>query len=521
MLGQPVSMLVPAGRRLPAHRASCPRARPRPTWCCASPRCCARRAWSASSSSSSGRAWRSCRWPTARRSPTWRPSTAPPAASSRSTRRRSTTCASPGASEEQVELVEAYCSAPGPVPRRATRPSADYTDTLELDLGDRRAEPGRPQAPAGPGRARRDVKRASPSCCESLGPTADAGAAPSGDGRRDARRQVERVGSRAATVDARRGRDRRHHELHQHLEPVGHGRRRAWSRRRPSSAASTAKPWVKTSLAPGSKVVTEYLDAGGAARPTSSSSASTSSATAARPASATAGRCPMPVGEAIDEHGLVAASVLSGNRNFEGRIHAAGARQLPGLAAAGGGLRAGRTGRHRPQQRAAGARLATAAGLPARHLADPAGGRRHGRERGRARRCSRRATPTSSRATRPGARCECPRATPTRGTRSSTYVKEPPYFDGMHARAAGRSTTSRARASWRCSATASPPTTSRRPAAIKADSPAGRYLAERGVEPRRTSTPTARGAATTRSWCAAPSPTSACATSSCPASRAA
>ena len=51
----------------------------------------------------------------------------------------------------------------------------------------------------------------------------------------------------------------------------------------------TTKPWVKTSLAPGSKVVTDYLRAP-ACRTTSTRSASTSSATAARPASATPAR---------------------------------------------------------------------------------------------------------------------------------------------------------------------------------------------------------------------------------------
>ena len=52
------------------------------------------------------------------------------------------------------------------------------------------------------------------------------------------------------------------------------------------------KPWVKTSLAPGSLVVTEYLQGSRACSSISPSSASTSSATAARPASATADRCP-------------------------------------------------------------------------------------------------------------------------------------------------------------------------------------------------------------------------------------
>ena len=52
-----------------------------------------------------------------------------------------------------------------------------------------------------------------------------------------------------------------------------------------------AKPWVKTTLAPGSKVVTNYYERAGLP-PTWTSSASTSSATAASPASATAARCP-------------------------------------------------------------------------------------------------------------------------------------------------------------------------------------------------------------------------------------
>ena len=55
---------------------------------------------------------------------------------------------------------------------------------------------------------------------------------------------------------------------------------------------------------------------------------------------------------------------------------------------------------------------------------------------------------------------------------------------GHAGRARAGHSTSRARACWRCSATASRPTTSRRPGAIKRDSPAGSYLQEQGVEPR-------------------------------------
>ena len=71
--------------------------------------------------------------------------------SSRSTTRRSTTCASPAASEAQVALVEAYCKEQG-LFRTPTTPEPEFTDTLELDLGDRRAAPRRAAAAAGPRR---------------------------------------------------------------------------------------------------------------------------------------------------------------------------------------------------------------------------------------------------------------------------------------------------------------------------------------------------------------------------------
>ena len=61
--------------------------------------------------------------------------------------------------------------------------------------------------------------------------------------------------------------DRRDHELHEHLQPVGDDRRRASSPATPSQRGLQSKPWVKTSLAPGSKVVTEYLDRAGLTEP--------------------------------------------------------------------------------------------------------------------------------------------------------------------------------------------------------------------------------------------------------------
>ena len=78
---------------------------------------------------------------------------------------------------------------------------------------------------------------------------------------------------------------------------------------------------MKTSLAPGSQVVTDYLDQGRPRRPISTPSASTWSATAAPPASATPARCAEAISECISDNDLVAVSVLSGNRNFEGRVN--------------------------------------------------------------------------------------------------------------------------------------------------------------------------------------------------------
>ena len=81
----------------------------------------------------------------------------------------------------------------------------------------------------------------------------------------------------------------------------------------------TRKPWVKTSLAPGSKVVTDYLDASGLTEDLNAIGFNlvgygcTTCIGNSGPLSA-------PISKAIADHDLVAVSVLSGNRNFEGRV---------------------------------------------------------------------------------------------------------------------------------------------------------------------------------------------------------
>ncbi|MHC4833229.1 MAG: aconitate hydratase AcnA [Planctomycetota bacterium] len=81
------------------------------------------------------------------------------------------------------------------------------------------------------------------------------------------------------------------------------------------------KPWVKTSLAPGSRVVTDYLSKAGLLDDLEKLGFYVVGY-GCTTCIGNSGPLPEPIREAIVEHDLVVASVLSGNRNFEGRIHA-------------------------------------------------------------------------------------------------------------------------------------------------------------------------------------------------------
>lgn len=83
----------------------------------------------------------------------------------------------------------------------------------------------------------------------------------------------------------------------------------------------TAKPWVKTSLAPGSRVVTEYLESAGVMDDLNKLGFNVVGY-GCTTCIGNSGPLPEPVANAITENDLITASVLSGNRNFEGRIHA-------------------------------------------------------------------------------------------------------------------------------------------------------------------------------------------------------
>ncbi len=82
----------------------------------------------------------------------------------------------------------------------------------------------------------------------------------------------------------------------------------------------TSKPWVKTSLAPGSQVVTDYLVKAGLNKPLDALGFNLVGY-GCTTCIGNSGPLPEPISKAVQDGDLVAASVLSGNRNFEGRVN--------------------------------------------------------------------------------------------------------------------------------------------------------------------------------------------------------
>ncbi len=83
----------------------------------------------------------------------------------------------------------------------------------------------------------------------------------------------------------------------------------------------TRAPWVKTSLGPGSMAVTRYLDRAGLTEPLKALGFH-NVGYGCTVCIGNTGPLPVPVSKAIADHDLCAVSILSGNRNFEGRVHA-------------------------------------------------------------------------------------------------------------------------------------------------------------------------------------------------------
>ena len=209
-----------------------------------------------------------------------------------------------GREADRIALVKAYAQAQG-LWRDAVDARAVVHRHARARHGDDRAVARRAQAAAGPRaaeRGRRPVQRR-------------ARATPTSKHKRPARAGR----GRGFRPRQRRRGDRRDHQLHQHLQPVGAGRRRPrrpqGARQGPAAASRGSRP-ASRRAARWSPIISTQA---GSAK-ISTRSASTSSATAARPASAIRGRSPSRSRKAITDNDLVAVSVLSGNRNFEGRV---------------------------------------------------------------------------------------------------------------------------------------------------------------------------------------------------------
>ncbi len=218
-----------------------------------------------------------------------------------------------GRDKAQIDLVERYTKEQG-LFHTAAAPIPEFTKRLALDLGSvvpSLAGPKRPQdrVPLA------DVKK---TFAESLtAPTAKRGFAL--DGEALARTGTVHDNGRSATI---------HHGAvviaaitsctntsnPSVMVAAGLVARKAVAK------GLTTKPWVKTSLAPGSRVVTDYLEKSGLDKDLDALGFETVGY-GCTTCIGNSGPLPDPVAKAVTEGDLVAAAVLSGNRNFEGRVN--------------------------------------------------------------------------------------------------------------------------------------------------------------------------------------------------------
>jgi aconitate hydratase len=233
-----------------------------------------------------------------------------------------------GRSEEQIALVQSYYKEQG-LFHTADTPEAEYTQTLELDLAT--VEP----SVAGPKRPQDRVllKDAAASFDGQLPALLSPTSKPLGT--RTAanweRGAVTGSALQATTVQGRFGVDP---DLYlDHGSVVIAAITSCTNTSNPSVMMAagilakkavekglTVPPWVKTSLAPGSRVVTDYYAKAGLL-PYLEKLRFNVVGYGCTTCIGNSGPLPTDVSKSIDEHGLVAVSVLSGNRNFEGRVN--------------------------------------------------------------------------------------------------------------------------------------------------------------------------------------------------------
>jgi aconitate hydratase len=243
-----------------------------------------------------------------------------------------------GRPAERVELVEAYCREQG-LFHDESSDDAVYSETLELDLSEvvpSLAGPKRPQDRVALADAATDFRaelaeladddgdRARPGYDEAVAETFPASDPPTDNGGGAAPKPGHSHGQ-TAVAERREGLD--------HGAVVIAAITSCTNTSNPSvmlgagllakkavEAGLTRRPWVKTSLAPGSKVVTEYLERAGLIEPLSELGFDLVGY-GCTTCIGNSGPLPAEISREIEERDLIVASVLSGNRNFEGRIH--------------------------------------------------------------------------------------------------------------------------------------------------------------------------------------------------------
>ena len=210
-----------------------------------------------------------------------------------------------GRAEEQIALVEAYCREQGLFHDEKT-PEAQYSELLALDLGtveSSLAGPKRPQDRVPLQKARESFEQALPSLIR----PGKSGTQPTGTSTGNGHLHHGSVVIAAITSCTNTSNP-------SVMVAAGLLAKKAVER------GLQVPPWVKTSLAPGSKVVRDYLERAGLT-PYLEKLKFHIVGYGCTTCIGNSGPLAEEISKAIDEQNLVVASVLSGNRNFEGRIN--------------------------------------------------------------------------------------------------------------------------------------------------------------------------------------------------------
>jgi aconitate hydratase len=207
-----------------------------------------------------------------------------------------------GRPAEQIELVRAYCQAQG-LWRDNAGPDPVFTDTLELDMTS--IEPSL----AGPKRPQDRV------LLSDVDDQFNAELEETYKKQNDPRVQVEGEGFDVGNGDVVIAAITSCTNTSNPSVLIAAGLVARKARER----GLERKPWVKTSLAPGSQVVTEYLTQSGLQEDLNAIGFDLVGY-GCTTCIGNSGPLPEPISKAIHDHDLVAVSVLSGNRNFEGRV---------------------------------------------------------------------------------------------------------------------------------------------------------------------------------------------------------